>query len=83
MDRKVYLDLCQKYAVLLPYIREDKNIDIPEDMLVKCDNFTYYPVAYKLMFNSEGKVIHIAVLKERNANCIREVELGKVLKNGD
>jgi hypothetical protein len=83
MERKLFLDLCQKYAVLAPFIKVDENIDIPEDLLVCCDGFLYYPVAYKLMFNPDGSVMHIAVLKERNANCIREVELGKVAKNGD
>jgi hypothetical protein len=83
MDRKRFLDLCQKYAVLSPHIKSDSGIDIPGDLLVSCDGFLYYPVAYKLMFNPDGSVMHIAVLKERNANCIREVELGKVAKNGD
>lgn len=83
MDRKRFLDLCQKYAVLSPHIKSDSGIDIPGDLLVGCDGFIYYPVAYKLSFDADGAVVHIAVLKERHANCIREVELKRVVGYGD
>ena len=82
MDRKIFLDLCQKYAVLSPHINTAEGVDIPEDMLVRYENFIYYPVAYKLMFDEKGEPMHAAVLKERNANMIREVDLKKVTTNG-
>ena len=57
MDRKLYLELCQKYAV-------------GGDIRVKYKDTEYRPYRYELGFDSGGKSIHTAILKDLKANSI-------------
>ena len=57
VDRKLYLELCQKYAV-------------GEDIRVKYKNTDYRPYRYELGFDDKGKLIHTAILKDLKANCL-------------
>ena len=52
MERKQYLELCQKYAV-------------GYNVKVKFNNFDYRPYRYELSFDNQGKCIHRAILKDR------------------
>ena len=57
MERKLYLELCQRQA-------------IKGDALVEYDGVAYQPHAYELKFQSDGKIKHTAILKEPKANCL-------------
>ena len=57
MERKQYLELCQKYAV-------------GEDIRVKYKDTEYRPYRYELGFDDTGKSIHTAILKDLKANSL-------------
>ena len=57
MERKQYLELCQKYAA-------------GEDIRVKYKDFEYRPYRYELGFDDKGKTIHTAILKDIKANSV-------------
>ena len=57
MERKRYLELCQKYAV-------------GEDIRVKLKDTAYHPYRYELGFDSSGNSIHTAILKDLKANSL-------------
>lgn len=57
MERKRYLELCQKYAVR-------------EDIMVKYKDTQYRPYRYELGFDGSGKSIHTAILKDLKANSL-------------
>ena len=57
MERKRYLELCQKYAV-------------EEDIRVKYKDTEYRPYRYELGFDDTGKSIHTAILKDLKANSL-------------
>lgn len=57
MERKQYLELCQKYA-------------IGEDLRVKYKNTEYHPYRYELGFDGGGKSIHTAILKDIKSNSV-------------
>ena len=57
MERKQYLELCQKYAV-------------GGDIRVKYKDTLYHPYRYELGFDSSGKSIHTTILKDLKANSL-------------
>ena len=57
MERKRYLELCQKYAV-------------GYNARVLYNEIEYFPYRYELSFDNQGKCIHRAILKDINANSI-------------
>ena len=57
MERKLYLELCQRQT-------------IKGGVLVEYDGIAYQPYAYELKFQQEGKINHTAILKEQKANCL-------------
>ena len=57
VERKLYLELCQRQAM-------------KGGMLVEYDGVAYHPYAYELKFQSDGKIKHTAILKDTKANCI-------------
>jgi hypothetical protein len=57
MERKQYLELCQKYAVGC-------------DIRVKYKDAEYRPYRYELGFDDKGKSIHTAILKDLKANSV-------------
>ena len=57
VDRKLYLELCQRQA-------------IKGGVLVEYDGIAYQPYAYELKFQSYGKIKHTASLKEPKTNCL-------------
>ena len=57
MERKRYLELCQRYAV-------------GEDIRVKYKDTEYHPYRYELGFDDTGKSIHTAILKDLKANSV-------------
>ena len=69
MDRKHYLELCQRNAVQ------------PNSVVVWFDGIGYYPIEYRLGFDSEGKSVHRAVLHDMKANSIINCSLEGVKEN--
>ena len=65
MERKRYLELCQRYAV-------------GGDIRVKYKDTEYHPYRYELGFDSSGKSIHTAILKDLKANSVVYVMLENV-----
>lgn len=64
MDRKTYLELCQKCAVI------PNKQNIPLDCLVMYNGIKYYPIGYELYFTDTGQPKHKAVLHDLKANSI-------------
>ena len=79
MDRKTYIEMCQRCAVLPEGALGIKR-NVPCELLVRYDGATYYPVAYKLSFTRKGEPIHTAILHELNANAEIHAEVGKVME---
>ncbi len=65
MERKRYLELCQKYAVGC-------------DVRVLYKEIEYHPYRYELGFDNGGKSIHTAILKDIKANSIVYVRIEDV-----
>ena len=57
MERKLYLELCQRQAM-------------KGDALVEYSGIAYHPYAYELKFQQDGKIKHTAILKEPKSNCL-------------
>lgn len=57
MERKLYLELCQRQAT-------------KGGVLVEYDGVAYHPYAYELKFQPDWKINHTAILKEPKANCL-------------
>ena len=57
MERKLYLELCQRQA-------------IKGGVLVQYGDIAYQPYAYELKFQQDGKIKHTAILKEPKANSL-------------
>lgn len=57
MERKRYLELCQKYAV-------------GGDVMVKHKDTGYHPYRYELGFGDKGNSIHTAILKDLKADSL-------------
>ena len=57
MERKQYLELCQKHAV-------------GGDIKVKYKDFEYRRYRYELGFDGSVKSIHTAILKDLKANSV-------------
>lgn len=77
MERKEYLDRCQRCSVLprgLFGIIEN----CPDGLKVTYNEIPYYPQAYELRFSREGKPQHLAVLHDLTANSVIYAELEKV-----
>lgn len=70
MERKCYLELCQKYATGC-------------DVRVLYEDTEYHPYRYELGFDKSGKSIHTAILKDLKANsllCCRLEDVKEDLK---
>ena len=78
MDRKLYLELCQKASVLKNGVCGIKE-NVPDELTVLYNGIKYYPVAYELSFNN-GKPTHTAILHDLKANSIMNTDLERVIK---
>ena len=77
MERKEYLDRCQKCSVLprgLFGIIEN----CPNNLQVAYNGILYYPQSYELRFTKDGKPQHLAVLHDLTANSVIYAEMEKV-----
>lgn len=78
MDRKLYLELCQKVSVLKNGICGIKE-NVPNELKVIHNGIEYYPISYELSFDN-GQPTHTAILHDLKANSVMNVDLGKVTK---
>lgn len=69
MERKLYLELCQRQAM-------------KGGVLVEYDGIAYHPYAYELKFQPDGKIKHTAILKDVKANSLVYCNLVDVKENG-
>ena len=79
MDRKLYLELCQKVSVLKNGICGIKE-NVPNEFIVFYNGIKYYPVAYELSFDDKGNARHTAILHDLHTNSITNANLEKVIK---
>jgi hypothetical protein len=66
MERKRYLELCQKNAIS------------KRSAVVLCDGIRYYPEKIQIWFNEKGETQNTAVLIDENENCVVFAKLEKV-----
>lgn len=78
MNRKLYLELCQKVSVLKSGVLGIKE-NVPDDLKVMCRGIIYYPVSYELSFDN-GQPTHTAILHDLHSNSITKCNLEKVVK---
>ena len=76
MDRKLYLELCQKVSVLKNGICGIKE-NVPDELKVIHNGIEYYPTAYELSFD-KGQPVHTAILHDLKANSIMNADLRNV-----
>lgn len=79
MERKEYLELCQKVALVKNSSCSDKQQEL-EKLKVVANDCKYYPVAYELKFDKNGNAIHTAVLHDLNARSVTYCPLEGVKK---
>ncbi len=69
MDRKIYLEMMRECALLDRGIF-DICIDVPDDLRVVWKGIEYYPQAYTLEYDKQGKVTHTCRLHDLSANAV-------------
>ena len=79
VDRKLYLELCQKVSVLKNGICGIKE-NVPDELTIVYNGIKYYPVAYELSFDDKGNARHTAILHDLKANSVMNADLEKVTK---
>ena len=77
MDRKQYLDMCQK-ASMHPDDMCGIKQSLPNDLFVMAEGRIYYPLRYVLGFKN-GNPTHTAILHDLRAGSISEIDLEKVI----
>lgn len=78
IDRREYLEMCQKVSVLPSGVFGIKQ-NVPDDLKVIHNGIEYYPISYKLSFDN-GRPTHTAVLHDLKANSIIDADLETVTK---
>lgn len=78
MDRKLYLEMCQKVSVLPSGVLGIKQ-NVPDDLKVVHNGIAYYPISYKLSFDN-GRPTHTAIIHDMRANSIMNADLEAITK---
>ena len=76
MDRKQFLEICQRVSVLPDDVSGVKR-NITPDLIVNFDCMRFYPVGYQITFN-QGKIKHTAILHDLRCASIIQCDLEKV-----
>lgn len=79
MDRKEFLQICQKVSVL-PETTMHMKTAIPPELTVLYEGIQFYPIGYEMTFK-QGISQHIAILHDMKAHSIMKVDLERVEKN--
>lgn len=78
MDRKEFLQLCQKVSVL-PETTMHIKTKIPPELTVLYEGIQFYPIGYKMTFK-QGISQHTAILHDMKAHSVSYVDLSRVEK---
>lgn len=76
MERKQFLEMCQKVSAL-PETTIHIKTAIPPELTVLYEGIQFYPIAYEMSFKS-GISQHTAILHDMKAHNIAKVDLRKV-----
>lgn len=76
MDRKEFLQICQRVSVLLETTMHIKTA-IPPELTVLYEGIQFYPVGYEMSFK-QGISQHTAILHDMKSNNIVKVKLERV-----
>ena len=78
MDRKEFLQICQKVSVL-PETTMHIKTSIPPELTVLYDGIQFYPTGYEMTFK-QGISQHTAILHDMKAHSVVYADLDKVEK---
>ena len=78
MDRKEFLQICQRVSVL-PETTMHIKTAIPPELTVFYEGIQFYPVGYEMTFK-QGISQHTAILHDMKAHSISYVDLSRVEK---
>lgn len=78
MDRKEFLQLCQRVSVL-PETTMHTKTAIPPELTVLYEGIQFYPVGYQMTFK-QGVSQHTAILHDMKAHSVSYVDLSRVEK---
>ena len=76
MDRKEFLQICQRVSVL-PETTMHIKTAIPPELTVLYEGIQFYPVGYEMTFK-QGISQHTAILHDMKSNNIVKVKLERV-----
>lgn len=79
IDRKEFLQICQKVSVLPETTMHIKKA-IPPELTVLYEGIQFYPIGYEMTFK-QGISQHTAILHDMKAHSIMKVDLERVEKN--
>ena len=68
IDRKMFIEMCQKCAVL-PKVAGVVS-DVPKELTVLWKGTKYYPVGYEVFFGNDGRVVQSAIIHDMKANSV-------------
>ena len=74
IERKTYLEMCQRVSVLTGGIFGIKQ-NVPDNLKVVYDGIAYYPVSLDISFDKDGRVINTAIIHSLRANSVIEINL--------
>lgn len=78
MDRKEFLQICQRVSVL-PETTMHIKTAIPPELTVLYEGIQFYPVGYQMTFE-QGISQHTAMLHDMKAHSVCYVDLSRVEK---
>ena len=78
MDRKEFLQICQKVSVL-PETTMHIKTAIPPELTVLYERIQFYPIGYEMTYK-QGISQHTAILHDMKVNNIVKVKLERVKK---
>ena len=78
MDRKEFLQICQRVSVL-PEATMHIKTAIPPELTVLYEGIQFYPVGYEMTFK-QGISQHTSILHDMKAHSVAYVDLSKVEK---
>lgn len=79
MERKQFLEMCQKVSTL-PETTMHIKTEIPPELTVLYEGIQFYPIAYEMSFK-DGISQHTAILHDMKAHSIVKVDLEKVKRS--
>ena len=77
IERKTYLQMCQRVAILPSGVQNLKQ-NVPDELKVVYDGIAYYPVSLDISFDKDSNVINTAILHSLTANSVIERNLKDV-----